>query len=114
MTGSESSLDLTTAGKLTTDAGIFVDLLAAGEFVSAYDDLAIELKKTIDIKEMKAFWKNITDRSGPFIRKVRVRQETYPSNYLFVVTCQFEQGPLDLKISFNRSGKINGILNIND
>lgn len=100
---SKSQADLTLVSKT------LVDLLVQGEYgkVTRYYD--VPMARALPPEKLKAAWEGLISNAGAFKKIKATRFSQYGEFDIIFVTCDFTNGPLDIKFVFNRESKISGM-----
>ena len=99
----------------TEDVGLkaiakeFVDLLVEGQFSTATESFDATMKDALPTEKLEETWKFTTEQTGPFKQQIGVRAEKELSYDVVFVTCEFERGPLDIKVVYNSEGQVAGL-----
>ncbi len=100
----------------TEDVGLkaiakeFVDLLVEGQFSTATESFDATMKDALPTEKLEEVWNVTTEQTGPFKQQIGVRAEKELSYDVVFVTCEFERGPLDIKVVYNSEGQVAGLL----
>ena len=87
-----------------------VDSMAKGDFASATKDFDATMKAVLPAEKLGQSWAQVTAQYGPFKSRTGSR-ETQEAGFQTVhVTCQFEKASWDIKVTFDKDGKIGGLL----
>ena len=87
----------------------FVGFLSAGEFGKAFEQFADVMKAAIPEPKLKAVWQDVTSSAGPFKGQLGVRTEEKAPFRMVFVTCEFEKGPLDIRLVYNQADQVTGL-----
>ena len=90
-------------------AGEFVELLVGGKFTTATKNFDATMKTALPAKKFKEVWNATISQAGPFKRQMGIRTEKLFSSVAVMVTCEFEKGPLDVKVVYNDKQKVSGL-----
>lgn len=101
--------DATPLEEKKKNANTFADLLIDGQFKKATQTFDKTMSKSLPAKRLAKIWKETTDQAGPFQEKLGTRSEKYLWSDIIYITCQFENGPLDIKVVYNRNMRITGL-----
>ncbi len=93
----------------TTLAKEFVELLLKERFSTATKNFDATMKAAMTAKQLKEAWGTIASQVGVFNQQLGVRTEKYLSYDIVLVTCEFEKGPLDVKVVYNNKKQISGL-----
>jgi bla regulator protein BlaR1 len=91
------------------NAGNFVDLLINEQFEEAVQNFDDKTKNALPPDRLAEVWKATTGQAGQFQKKLGTRAEKYLWTDIVYVTCRFEEGPIDVKVIYNRDSKISGL-----
>jgi hypothetical protein len=100
----------------TEDVGLkaiakeFVDLLVEGQFSTATENFDTTMKDALPAEKLEEIWNATTQQTGPFKQQIGVRAEREMTYDAVFVTCEFERGPLDIKVVYNSEGQVAGLL----
>lgn len=100
----------------TEDVGLkaiakeFVDLLVEGQFSTATENFDTTMKDALPTEKLEEVWDVTTEQTGPFKQQIGVRAEKELSYDVVFVTCEFERGPLDIKVVYNSEGQVADLL----
>ena len=103
ISANKSQADLTLVSKT------LVDLLVQEEYgkVTPYYDAT--MAKALPPEKLKAAWEGLINNAGAFKAIKGTRSSQYGDFDIIFVTCDFTNGPLDIKFVFNRESKISGM-----
>ncbi|GAI83258.1 unnamed protein product, partial [marine sediment metagenome] len=87
-----------------------VDLLVEGQFSTATENFDTTMKDALPTEKLEEVWNVTTEQTGPFKQQIGVRAEKELSYDVVFVTCEFERGPLDIKVVYNSEGQVAGLL----
>lgn len=106
-----TSLFACTAGKdeFEQAASKFVELLAEEQFEDAADTFDETMAGKISPEKLEEIWNQLQDQSGTFQKQLSTRRETYLQYEIAFVTCQFDNGKLDVKVVYNKSKQVAGL-----
>src|SRR5581483_1059799 len=90
-------------------AQAFVAALSRGDFATAAADFDATMQKVLPADKLKTTWEAVTKQFGPFQKSTDTRTETKGQLQLVYVTCQFEKGPLDVRVVFNAEKHVSGL-----
>ena len=94
--------------ELELSAARFVDDLVAGRWDAAGAHFDATMKKHAPPAMLEKIWASVLDRLGPFQKRMGFRHEKQEQYRFVFVACQFEKGPIDLKVVFNAKNEIAG------
>ncbi len=103
ISATKSQADLTLVSKT------LVDLLVQGEYgkVTRYYDA--DMARALPPEKLKTAWEGLISKTGTF-KKIRATRSGQHGEFdIIFVTCDFTNGPLDVKFVFNRESKISGM-----
>ena len=87
----------------------FVELLAKEQFPKAADSFDEKMKKSLPAEKLAEAWKSTIGQAGPFKQQIGSRTEKQAPYDVVFVTCEFEKGPLDIKLVHNEKKQIAGL-----
>jgi beta-lactamase regulating signal transducer with metallopeptidase domain len=90
-------------------AGEFVSLLLNQEYGRARENFDSKLKDGMSETQLQETWGGILEQAGAFKNQLGVRKEKFLASDILFVTCEFENGPLDVKIVFDASKNITSL-----
>jgi dienelactone hydrolase len=93
---------------LKVTAKEFVEALVKEDFTAAGREFDDVMQKAAPAEKLRDFWKSLLKQLGPFQKVDGLRGETSGKYRLVFVTCQFEKTKIDMKVVFNKDGKISG------
>lgn len=86
-----------------------VSLLDAGKYGEVRAQFDDAMTKAVPTDEaLGALWTGLQQKSGRYKRTLFVTESVAAVYRIVLVTCEFEQGPLDVKLVFDRSNKVAG------
>ncbi len=86
-----------------------VGLLANQQFSAVTEDFNEILKNELPPEKLEEAWKATVDQMGLFKKQIGVRTGREEDYDVVSVTCEFEQGALDVKIAYNDEKQIVGL-----
>jgi hypothetical protein len=86
-----------------------VELLANQQFSAVTEDFNETLKSELPAEKIEEAWKAAIDQMGPFKKQIGSRTEKEADFDVVSVTCEFENGALDVKIAYNGEKQIVGL-----
>jgi dienelactone hydrolase len=95
--------------KRTEIARKMVSDMASGDFDKATESFDDTMKRVIPATKLKEVWDGVTKQVGPFQKATEDRTEAIRQYKAVFVTCEFQNGPLDVKVVFSPEGKITGL-----
>src|SRR5262245_2487150 len=87
----------------------FVELLAKGNFAGAVGMFDAKMQSALPEEKLRDAWAAINTKAGRFQNRVRTQAQKVGAYDVVFVTCQFEKGPLDVKVVFDSDGKVGGL-----
>jgi len=104
-----SAKDTTPLDEKKAMANAFADLLIKGQFKETTQNFDKTMKKALRPKKLAKAWNETTANAGPFEKKLGTRSDKYLWSDIIYVTCQFQEGPLDIKVVYDKHKKISGL-----
>lgn len=86
----------------------FVESLADYRFADVIPEFDSMMASLLDTSSLRDTWERLVKTTGALQRITSVRVDTQPAYTFAFVTCQFEKGPLNIKVVFNKAGRIAG------
>jgi len=86
-----------------------VELLANQQFSAVTEDFNETMKNALPPEKLEEVWKATIDQMGPFKRQIGLRTEKQADYDVVSVTCEFEKGALDVKITYNGEKQVAGL-----
>jgi dienelactone hydrolase len=93
------------APTLTDRGEAVVAALRDKKFDVAATDFTPEMQKALPPDKLKGVWDSVTTRFGPLQKVVGSRVETHDKFEFVYVSCQFEKGPLDIRLVYSSADK---------
>jgi hypothetical protein len=94
---------------LTVKARAFIAALAKGDFAQAALDFDDTMAKVSGPDKLETMWtKQLPAQLGPFGRQGAARRERTQGYEIVLVTCAFAKSEIDIRVVFDRAGKIAG------
>jgi hypothetical protein len=87
----------------------FVQLLATGQFPAATETFDETMKNALPAEKLQELWEATISQIGPFKEQLGSRTEKQAEFDIVLVTCQFENGTLDVKIVYNTEKQVAGL-----
>ena len=87
-----------------------VESLVDQNYLAVTEDFNETLKGELTPEKLEEAWKTAADQMGPFKKQLGVKTEREQDVNVVSVTCEFEKGALDVKISYNDEKQIVGLL----
>ncbi|MCP5051276.1 MAG: DUF3887 domain-containing protein [bacterium] len=91
------------------DARKFVDQLANGQFEEAFGTFDQTMSGALPLEKLEEVWDRLQDQTGNFQKQLSTRRETYTEYEIVFVTCQFDNGKMDVKVVFNQQKQVAGL-----
>lgn len=99
----------TTPNDITTEARTFIDLLAKSDFDAAVQKFDGEMKEGLPAAKLRETWQAVQAQFGAFNRQVSIRKGKAQGYDVVFVKCDFEKGPLGIRLTFNSQKEIAGM-----
>lgn len=97
------------ASTLIVKAQCCLDAMIKGDFQAAVRDFDAAMLQALGPDKLEQLWKKeIPALAGPFKKQLGARQEACQGYEVVLVTCEFEKGPMDARVVFDKAGKIAG------
>ncbi|MBW8034918.1 MAG: DUF3887 domain-containing protein [Planctomycetes bacterium] len=93
----------------TALAESFTELLIAEKFEQATQNFDNKMKNALPPSRLAEVWKATTAQAGPFEKQLGTRAEKIFWTDIIYVTCQFKEGPIDIKVVYNKKAKVSGL-----
>jgi len=87
----------------------FVELLATGQFPAATESFDETMKNALPAEKLQELWESTVSQIGPFKKQLASRTEKQADFDIVLVTCQFENGTLDVKVVYNTEKQVAGL-----
>jgi len=87
----------------------FVEMLVNGQFAAAVEAFDETMKNTVPAEALEQIWKATAVQAGAFKHQIGVRTEKQAEYDIELVTCEFEKGPLDIKVVYNSERQVAGL-----
>jgi uncharacterized protein len=87
----------------------FVQLLVDGKFDKAVADFDAIMLKVMPAEQLKKTWEGVLADAGAYKKTLETRSETAGMYLIVHVTCEFAKRPLDVRVVFNKAGKVSGL-----
>lgn len=97
------------AGDLTNAGKQFVELLAKEDFAGAVGRFDATMKRALPEPKLRETWQTLQKQAGPYRNQLGARQTTIAGYDVTFVTCQFERAMLDVKVVFDKKGRVTGL-----
>jgi len=108
-TSCEQKEEVPKAADLTPMAKDFVDMLVKGDYTAAVTKFDVKMKAAMSEEKLQQAWTSLIGQVGSFKKQIGVRQTTEQGYDVVLVTCEFEQAQLDVKVVFNDYKQISGL-----
>ena len=79
------------------------------QFSAVTESFDETMKTTLTADSLQEMWDSVAVQAGPFVRQLGLRSEKQLNYDVVSVTCEFEKGPLDMKIIRNEKNQIAGL-----
>ncbi len=88
----------------------FIDLLSKGEFAKAETHFSDEMKSKLPVEKLEEIWKSLPGQVGKFkgLSKAKATSMKTENSEVIVIIGEFEKINLDIQMSFNSDGEIQG------
>ena len=86
-----------------------VDSMAKGDFASATKDFDATMNATLSAEQLGQSWAQVTAQIGAFKSRTGSREAQEAGYQTVHVICQFEKASWDIKVTFDKDGKISGL-----
>jgi len=86
-----------------------VDSMAKGDFASATKDFDATMKAVLSAEQLGQSWAQTTARIGAFKSRTGSREAQEAGFQTVHVICQFDKASWDIKVTFDKDGKIGGL-----
>jgi hypothetical protein len=86
-----------------------VDSMAKGDFTSATQHFDAAMKAATSAEGLGPVWSQFTAQAGAFKSRTGSREAQEAGYQMVYVTCQFEKTTMDIKVVFDKDGKITGL-----
>jgi dienelactone hydrolase len=100
---------MNTMDDLKLEAQNFIDQVAAGDFAAATHLFDHDMAQAFLQARLRQAWLQILDQVGPYQKISNCQAVEREGTCIVTVSCQFEKGPVDLRVVFNQSGQIAGL-----
>jgi len=94
--------------ELKNHAVAFVDLLAKGDFAKARSEFDATMTSAMSEQMLATVWEQLQTGGGKYLGHDAPRQETFGEFTLIYVPCRWERTRLDLKVVYDKAGKVSG------
>jgi len=96
-------------GKPEALAEAFVDLLAKEDFTAAVARFDTTMLAALPEPKLRDTWQSLTNQVGPFKQRLRSKALKVGAYDVVLVTSEFGQTKLDVKVAFNGKGEVSGL-----
>jgi dienelactone hydrolase len=86
-----------------------VDSMAKGDFASATKHFDAACKAALPAEGLGPVWSQFTAQAGAFKSRTGSREAQEAGYQMVYVTCQFEKTTMDIKVVFDKDGKVTGL-----
>jgi hypothetical protein len=93
----------------TRTATTFIQLLDRGDFDKAVTDVDSVMLKVMPADKLKTTWEMLLSDAGTYKKPLDTRIEAAGIYQIVHVTCEFAKRKIDVRVVFNRKGKISGL-----
>ena len=87
----------------------FTDLLAKGDFAKAHAEFDATMSAAMSEKALATVWGQLGTNGGKYLGHDAPRQEAYQGFIIVYVPCRWERARLDLKVVYDKAGKVTGL-----
>ncbi|MEN6582686.1 MAG: alpha/beta fold hydrolase [Armatimonadota bacterium] len=95
--------------RITQLADGMVDSMAKGDFAAATKDFDSKMNSVMSAQQLGQTWSQLTAQTGVFKSRNGSREVQEAGFQIVYVTCQFEKTMIDIKVVFDKDGKIGGL-----
>lgn len=92
-----------------TRARAFVDLMAGGQYATAFELFTSQMKAAMPLDRLSATWNGLTAHAGPFQRQIAATVVPRGVLSVVVVTCEFERATFDVHVTVNPANLVGGM-----
>ncbi|HEY1376930.1 MAG TPA: alpha/beta fold hydrolase [Gemmataceae bacterium] len=86
-----------------------VTALSQKTFDAAAADFTPEMQKALPPDKLKTVWPSVLGQFGPSQKELGTRTQTRDKDEIVFVSCQFEKGPLDVRLVYSADKKLGGM-----
>ena len=86
-----------------------VDSMAKGDFAAATKDFNATMNAAMSAERLGQTWSQVTALAGAFKSRTESREAQECGFQTVHVICRFEKSPIDIKVVFDKDGKIGGL-----
>ena len=97
------------APDLTGPAKDFVGMLAKADYADAFATFDETMKGAMPVDTLEQAWQSLLGKTGAFEKIVGVGQRKEQGYDVVLVTCQFENTQLDVKVVYNDKKEVSGL-----
>ena len=97
------------APNLTGPAKDFVGMLAQGDYAESFAKFDETMKGVMPVDTLEQAWQSLLAKTGTFEKIVGVGQRKEQGYDVVLVTCQFENTQLDVKVVYNDKKEVSGL-----
>ncbi|MGQ0548898.1 MAG: alpha/beta fold hydrolase [Armatimonadota bacterium] len=87
----------------------FVEFMVREDFASAVRRFTDSIQREVTPQGLGEAWRSLLTQFGRFQRQVGTRSEQISGYVIVIVTCQFERGLIDVRITFDGERRIAGL-----
>ena len=87
----------------------FVELLVKGDYSNAALKFDRTMKRVMPADKLREVWESLIAQAGVFTRQAGLHEKKLGPYPAVFVTCKFERAMLDVKVVFDRAGRITGL-----
>ncbi|UCC23521.1 MAG: DUF3887 domain-containing protein [Planctomycetota bacterium] len=87
----------------------FVELLTGGQFPAATETFDETMKNALPPEKLQELWESTVAQMGNFKSQLGTRTEKQDDFNIVLVTCEFENGALDVKVVYNAENQVAGL-----
>lgn len=87
----------------------FTDLLAKGDFAKARAEFDATMSAAMSEQALATVWAQLETSGGKYLGHDTPRQEPFGEFIIVYVPCRWERTRLDLKVVYNKAGKVSGL-----
>jgi dienelactone hydrolase len=98
-----------TMDDLKQEAQDFIYQVVEGDFTAACRLFDSNMVQAFPEDKLKETWLQLISQIGPFQKLLTCQAVERQENRIVTVSCQFEKGPMDIRVIFNQSGQIAGL-----
>lgn|GEM_PF-2543110 len=105
----EAYITVTPTLDLEALARNLAEKLKQGDFEAVHKSFNEVMAKALPVDRIKEVWAQVTSQVGDFKRITKTRLTEEAGYKVVYVTCEFAQTSLDLKLAFDKEGKVAGL-----